>query len=221
MFVDHVIVVDDASTDGTVEALSSQMSRSGLAVLQHEHNRGVGAAVITGYREAIRLGADIAVVMAGDAQMDPDDLPRLLAPVVRGEADYAKGDRLAWPRVHELMPLERFIGNHVLTWATKLTSGFFDVNDSQCGYTAASTAMLTAMNLDVLYPRYGFPNDFLAELRICGGRLAQVPVRPIYACERSEITLRAAFVGMPFVLVRSLVRRVASRVLVKRPAEQP
>jgi glycosyltransferase involved in cell wall biosynthesis len=208
-YVDHIIVVDDASTDGTREALL-QHQDANLVVLRHENNRGVGAAVVTGYREAIRLRANVAVVMAGDAQMDPKDLPRLLEPVVRGEADYVKGDRLSWPGVHRVMPWERLIGNHVLTWATKLCSGFFEVRDSQCGYTAASTQLLSMMDLNVLYPRYGFPNDMLAELRICGGRLAQVPVRPIYGMEQSGISLRTAVFGVPKVLVRSLARRVLS-----------
>jgi glycosyltransferase involved in cell wall biosynthesis len=215
-FVDHVIVVDDASSDGTSAALAGH-SRPNLVVLRHEENRGVGAAVVTGYRESIRLGADVAVVMAGDAQMDPDDLPRLLGPVVRAEAEYVKGDRLSWPGVHRVMPLERLIGNHVLTWATKLCSGFWEVRDSQCGYTAVSTDLLASMDLEQLFPRYGFPNDFLAHLRMCKGRLAQVPVRPIYGSERSGISWRIAAFGVPKVLARSWARRVAFGVFSPRP----
>jgi glycosyltransferase involved in cell wall biosynthesis len=206
-FVDHVLVVDDASSDGTLAALNGSSRRPGLECIRHESNKGVGGAIVTGYRRALAIGADVVAVMAGDAQMDPTDLPGLLEPVLRGRADYAKGDRLSWPGVARLMPLFRFVGNHVLSLLTRLTSGYRAVRDSQCGYTAISRAALLRLDLKQLYCRYGFPNDMLAHLHTAGARLAQVPVRPIYGEEVSGISWFTALVRVPLVLLRSYVKR--------------
>jgi len=206
-FVDHLLVVDDASTDGTLAALNGSSRRPGLERIRHETNRGVGGAIVTGYRRALMIGADLVAVMAGDAQMDPADLPELLEPLVRGTADYAKGDRLSWPGAFGLMPFFRFVGNHVLSLLTRLTSGYRDVRDSQCGYTAVSRAALLRLDLDRLYTRYGFPNDILAHLHTAGARLAQVPVRPIYGDEVSGISWFTALVRVPIVLLRSYLTR--------------
>lgn len=208
-FVDHVIVVDDASTDGTVGAFAAARPRPGLELLRHGVNRGVGRAIVTGYGRSLELGADVAVVMAGDAQMDPADLPRLLAPLVAGEADYVKGDRLAWPGVFQAMPLARFLGNHGLTWLTRLSSGYRQVRDSQCGYTAIGRAALGRLDLSAIYGRYGYPNDLLAHLHAMDARLAQVPVRPVYGEEVSGISWFTALVRVPLVLLRSFLRRRA------------
>ncbi|HUT77241.1 MAG TPA: glycosyltransferase family 2 protein [Polyangia bacterium] len=206
-FVDDVIVVDDASTDRTVEVISDPAPRPGTILVRHRRNRGVGAAIVTGYERALSLGADVVAVMAGDAQMDPADLPRLLEPVAAGRADYAKGDRLSWPGASRLMPLARFLGNHFFSALTRMTSGYRDVRDSQCGYTAISSATLSRLDLPRLYARYGFPNDLLAHLHSTGSRLSQVPVRPIYGDEVSGISWFTALVRVPLVLVRSWLAR--------------
>jgi len=223
-FVDHVIVVDDASTDGTVAALAASPSRPGCELVRHGENRGVGGAIVTGYERSLRLGADVTVVMAGDAQMDPADLPRLVAPVVAGDADYTKGDRLAWPGVFHAMPLVRFLGNHALTRLTRLSSGYAEVRDSQCGYTAIGRAALARLDLAAVHTRYGYPNDLLAHLQSLGARLAQIPVRPIYGEEVSGISWFTALVRVPLVLLRSFMRRkglaAKSRSIVLEPARR-
>jgi glycosyltransferase involved in cell wall biosynthesis len=206
-FVDDVIVIDDASTDGTSEVLRSAISRPGLYCLRHTKNNGVGGAIVSGYKHALKSGGEVVVVMAGDAQMDPADLPGLLNPVVDGRADYAKGNRLSWPGVFRVMPPARFVGNHVLSFLTRFTSGYREVRDSQCGYTAASARILAHLDLDGLYQRYGFPNDMLAHLHTAGARLAQITVRPIYGGERSGISWFTAFVLVPCVLLRSFWQR--------------
>src|SRR5664279_1821085 len=133
-FVDHVIVVDDASADGTGR-IAQRSQRRGLAVIRHDRNRGVGAAIATGYAAAFEAGADVSAVMAGDSQMDPADLMFLVEPVLAGRADYAKGNRFAWPGVYRVMPLSRAVGNVILSHLTRLASGYWHVFDSQCGYT--------------------------------------------------------------------------------------
>ena len=211
-WVDHVLVVDDASHDRTfLEA--SRLRRRGLEVLQHPRNRGVGAAIATGYRRALELGVDAAVVMAGDGQMDPADLPALLEPVVAGRADYVKGNRFAHRDVWRVMPATRLAGNVALSLATKLTSGYWRLFDSQCGYTVASRRALAVIDAAGLFPRYGYPNDLLARLNAARLRVCDVPVRAIYGANwRSGIRLTTVVYPMSFVLVRSwLARLVAKR----------
>jgi glycosyltransferase involved in cell wall biosynthesis len=207
-YVDHVVVVDDASTDGTSLKLAEIPARPGFQWSRHDVNLGVGGAIVTGYKLALQAGAEIVAVMAGDAQMDPADLPAVLAPVARGVADYAKGDRLSWPGAFLEMPLARFVGNCVLTRLTRFTSGYKDVNDSQCGFTAVNARMLRSLDLESLYQRYGFPNDILAHLHTLGARVVQVPVRPIYDCEKSEISIYTAAIKVPIVLLRSMALRL-------------
>jgi glycosyltransferase involved in cell wall biosynthesis len=209
-FVDHVIVVDDGSGDATAR-IAARSARRGLEVLVHARNRGVGAAIATGYRRALVLGADATAVMAGDAQMDPADLPRLLGPVLADEADYAKGNRFAWPGCWRQMPLSRFAGNVVLSQLTRFASGYRRLFDSQCGYTVASRAALVAIDPDAMFARYGYPNDLLGRLARAGARVVDVPVRPVYGPGwRSGIRLRTVVYPIAFLLLRAFVVRVFS-----------
>ncbi len=203
--VDRVVVVDDASPDRTAErALGEGDTR--VVVVRHAVNRGVGAAIATGYARAFADGADVAVVMAGDAQMDPRDLEALVAPIARGEADYAKGDRLSWPDARRRMPFSRYVGNRALAALTRVVTGV-PVRDSQCGYTALSRAGASHIPLDELWPRYGYPNDLISFAALAGLRIREVPVRPIYADETSGVGVRHALFVVPYVLARAAVRR--------------
>lgn len=213
-FVDHVLVIDDASHDDTSGGAELAALRRGepanVEVIRHTANRGVGGAITTGYRRALAIGADVAVVMAGDGQMDPRDLPALLAPIAAGDADYAKGNRFLHPAIWTTMPPSRILGNLVLSAATRVTSGYRHVFDSQCGYTAIHRRALAAIELGELFPRYGYPNDLLSRLHIAGMRVVDVPVRPIYgAAWRSGIHLGTALHPIPWVLMRSWGHRVA------------
>jgi hypothetical protein len=154
--------------------------------------------------------------MAGDAQMHPGDLRVLALPVVRGEADYAKGDRLSHPSASRAMPLARFAGNHVLSALTRLATGL-PVRDSQCGYTVIGRRALSALPLHALWDGYGYPNDLLGWLRLSGARVRDVMVRPLYGDEQSGIGLRHALLVIPWLLARVVWRR-ASAVLLPAPA---
>jgi glycosyltransferase involved in cell wall biosynthesis len=205
-FVERVVVVDDASSDDTAACVLN-CGDPRVLLVRHEHNRGVGAALSTGYRRAFELGAEVCVVMAGDGQMDPADLPSLLSPLQRGEAAYVKGNRMSYPGVHRDMPLTRLIGNYALSLFTRMATGL-PVRDSQCGYTALSRLAAEQLPLDALWPRYGYPNDLLGMLAERGLSVREVVVRPVYADEQSGLRLWHALFVVPFVLLRVLWRRL-------------
>src|SRR3954470_11545660 len=226
-FVDHILVVDDASSDGT-GAVAQRMGRRSVArggrrsgrgsrrsieTLVHDRNRGVGAAITTGYARALALGADATAVMAGDGQMDPAGLPRLLTPVGDGAGDYAKGNRFAWPGGWRQMPAVRLGGSVALSWLTRAASGYWRLFDSQCGYTVASRRELETIGPARMFPRYGYPNDLLARLGAAGARVVDVPVRPVYGpAWRSG--LRPSRVALPLAWL--LLRAFVSRAVISR-----
>lgn len=197
-FVDLIVVIDDESLP--------KLNIGGLAnlvVVRHERNMGVGGAILTGYRTAREHGIDIAVVMAGDGQMDPDDLPALIDPVVNGNAVYMKGDRLSHPDCPGSMPRTRRWGNYGLTFVTRVLYVMPRLMDSQCGYTALRLDVLDALPINWLYTRYGFPNDFLAAIAAGGFDWGQAVVRPIYSGEPSGVKPHVALLLYPFILFRA------------------
>ncbi len=208
-WVRGIVVVDDASSDRTSErAAATQDPR--LVLVRHERNSGVGRAIATGYQRALALGAEQLVVMAGDAQMDPADLPALLGPLVSGDADYVKGNRFLHPE-RKRMPRLRRWGSRTLGLVTRGVSGL-DIDDSQCGYTALDARAARLLDLDGMWPRYGYPNDLLIQLGRRGLVVSEVPVRPVYQGEKSG--LRAwHMLGILFVVARRalLERRRAGR----------
>ena len=211
-FIDRVIVVDDASRDDTgAQAQVGAAQRGGVVdVLRHATNRGVGAAIATGYRHAFEHGADVAVVMAGDGQMDPADLPALLDPIAHGIADYVKGNRFLHPAVWTEMPPARIVGNVLLSAATRVTSGYRHVFDSQCGYTAITRSAFEGITGEV-WARYGYPNDLLARLHVAGVRVVDVPVRPIYGeAWKSGLAIGNVLRTFPRLLLRTWATRVVA-----------
>ena len=181
-FIDHVFVVDDASSDAT-----SVVARDhGADVFNHSSQRGVGAAISTGYAEVLRRGIDVAVVMAGDGQMDPDDLEPLLRPIVEGHADYVKGNRFRHADIGHTMPVLRYRVGQTLSLLTRLATGA-NVSDTQCGYTAITRHALRAIESTPMWTGYGYPNDLIGILARAGQRIAEVTVRPVYRGERSGL----------------------------------
>lgn len=218
--VDRIIVVDDASSDGMSQLLEQAQGRLGerLRVIRHEQNGGVGAAIITGYKAAIFENDDSAlvVVMAGDAQMDPDDLPRLLRPLARCETDYAKGNRLFTGEAWKIIPRHRYLGNAVLSFLTKVASGYWHVADSQSGYTAITVEVLKVLQLDRLYKRYGFPNHLLVELNNHDFRVRDVPIRPVYGIgEESGIRLHSVIPRLSWLLVKCYFWRIKEKYVIR------
>ncbi|MDX2053817.1 MAG: glycosyltransferase family 2 protein [Polyangiaceae bacterium] len=223
-WVDAIIVVDDASQDQTRHQVAKVTDRR-VQLVVHERNLGVGAAIATGYRRALRESMDVMVVMAGDNQMDPDDLGLVVGPILDKQADYVKGNRFVHPEVRR-MPWLRRLGGRYLSALTRLTTGL-PVHDAQCGYTALGRSMLERLPLESLWPSFGYPNDLLALLAGAGAKVAEVPVRPVYAEERSGIrawhvlTITRVILSRWFAARRrsSLHRNVNVRALVINPVE--
>ncbi len=206
--VDRIIVVNDGSSDSTADRAQATGDPR-VEVITHEQRGGVGAATVTGYRRALAEGMDVVVVMNGDNQMDPEDLPKLVAPVARGELDYAKANRLATGQAWQLIPKTRFFGNAILSMLTKVASGYWHVADSQSGYTVVSREMLELLDLDHIYTNYGFPNDMLVHLNVWNARVRDFPSRPIYGVgERSNMRYRHVVPRIAWLLVRGFFWRL-------------
>jgi glycosyltransferase involved in cell wall biosynthesis len=214
-FVDRILVIDDASGDGTAErARASGDPR--VEVVSHDRNQGVGAAILTGYRRALDQGIDVTCVMAGDNQMDPADLEAIAGPVARGEVDYAKANRLFTGRAWELIPHTRYLGNAVLSLLTKIASGYWHVADSQSGYTAIGRSTLELLDLDRIYKRYGFPNDMLVHLNVINARVRDVPSRPVYGVgETSDIRLRRVIPSISWLLTKAFFWRMREKYVIR------
>jgi len=217
-FVDCVIVVDDCSRDRTVEIAerfaATTASKTEFVVLKHEKNAGVGAAIVTGYYEAVRRRIDVTAVMAGDAQMDPEELESIVAPVARGHADYTKGNRLFYQGAWNLIPRYRYLGNAFLSMLTKIASGYWHVADSQTGYTAISLKALQTIDLKNVYPRYGYPNDMLVRLNVYNFRVGDVPIRPVYGVgERSRLRVWKVIPTMSWLIFKRFLWRMREKSL--------
>ncbi|MCW2959678.1 MAG: putative glycosyl transferase [Thermoleophilia bacterium] len=209
-FVDRIIVVDDRSPDGTADVVRDCMrTHPNVELLIHEENRGVGAAIATGYKRALDLGMDVTAVMAGDAQMPPNELADILRPVTSGQADYSKANRLVTADAWTTIPRKRFLGNSMLSLLTKVASGYYQVADSQTGYTAITADMLRRLDLDDMYPRYGYPNDMLVRLNVLRARVVDVASVPVYDVgEVSGLKIRRVLFTMSWLLLKRFIWRL-------------
>lgn len=197
--VDRIYVIDDASKDGSIEVaeLAARESGKEVIVICKEMNSGVGASICQGYKRAYADNFDLVAVMAGDGQMDPEDLEALLEPVALGQADYAKGNRFK-AAAGDKIPAVRLFGNLVLSALTKIVSGYWHVSDTQCGYTTINRAALSAVQWDDVYPRYGCPNDILTRLNIAEMRVVEVNVKPRYGVDWTS-KMKVARVILPIL----------------------
>jgi glycosyltransferase involved in cell wall biosynthesis len=214
-FVDRIYVVDDASDDGTSEAARA-VGDGRVAVLRHERNSGVGAAIVTGYERSLADGVEVACVMAGDNQMDPRDLEHLVRPVALGEVDYAKANRLFTGEAWRVIPRSRYLGNAVLSLLTKIASGYWHIADSQSGYTAISRETLGQLDLRRIYRGYGFPNDMLVHLNVWNARVRDFPSRPVYGVgERSGIKIRRVVPRISWLLLKGFLWRLREKYVIR------
>lgn len=212
--VDHIVVVDDASSDDTA-AVARATGDPRLVVIRHEVNTGVGGAIITAHRKAMELGSDINVVFAGDAQMDPAYLTSLLDPIVHDGYGFTKANRFYSSDSFAAMPRHRIFGNIVLSLMNKMSSGYWNLFDPQNGYTAITTETLARLDLNRIRTRYEFENDLLINLNILGVRARDVPVPAIYGEEVSGIKLRRVIPALLRTLIGGFWRRIISKYVVR------
>ena len=228
-FVDRVYVIDDGSTDGTWAEIN-EAARShnaghppeapGFDVkvvpIQHEENRGVGGALKTGYLRALDDRIDVTTVLGGDGQMDPDKLKRYLDPIVRGEADYTKGNRFMRPEDYEEMPRFRTAGNLMLSYLTKVASGYWRTMDPQNGYTAISLEALQRVDVEEMYEYYGYCNDLLVKMNAAGLRVADVAQSSEFVYEddwKSHIEYNEYIPRVSAMLLRNFFWRLKAKAV--------
>lgn len=205
-FVDAVIVVDDCSKDSTVEKIKN-CSDERIILVRHKVNSGVGKTIVSGYKEFLKYDFDIAVVMGADAQMHPEDLIAVIDPVLNSRVNYSKGNRFLCRKYLSQMPVLRRIGNFSFSLLSRVASGYYNIFDTQCGFTAVDKETLASIELDRLYPRYGFPTDMLAKLNMVSAKVVDVPVRAVYDKEKSGIKVLPYTLTIIFLTIKLFFQR--------------
>lgn len=180
-----------------------------IVLIEHLRNGGVGAAIASGYKWCKDHDIDCTAVMAGDGQMDPNELLHICSPVILEGIDYVKGNRLIHTSAWMVIPRLRFFGNSVLGILTKIASGYWHVSDTQTGYTAISLAALRTIKLYKIYPSYGMPNDLLVKLNIAFCTMREVEIKPVYNVgEQSKMKIAKVIPRVSVLLVKSFFKRL-------------
>ncbi len=213
-WIDHIVVVDDASTDATFTA-ASQFNDSRLVVIRHTQNQGVGAATLSGWNKGIELGANVLVKMDADGQMDPGALPALIDPIWRESADYVKANRFLHVRALAEMPWLRRIGNIGLSFMAKLASGYWPIFDPTNGYVAIHSATLPLLDVSHIHPRFFFENSMLLELGLNRAVVRDVYVPACYGDKVSHLSEGRALMEFPPLLLRGFLRRMVLQYFVR------
>ena len=213
-FVDKIIVVDDCGTDGTTRLLT-QLDDRRVEVLRHEVNQGVGGAMATGFGRAILSHSDLVVKMDGDGQMDPQYVSTLLDPLIEEGFEYAKGNRFLDATKLRSMPAYRLIGNYVLTFLTKMASGYWHLFDPQNGFLAIRSVTLKKIDFTHLAKRYFFENDMLVHLNILNVRIKDVPIAARYGDEKSSMKISEILLTFPWYLFRRFWYRLYQKHILR------
>ncbi|MFH1326517.1 MAG: glycosyltransferase family 2 protein [archaeon] len=215
-YVDKIIVIDDYSEDNTRNIIKKIMKKNKkIFLIEHKKNKGLGKSLINGYLKGLELEMDIIAVMAGDNQMDPNDLKEILKPIIEERVDYTKGNRLLRDDCIEKMPRYRFIGNSFLTLLTKFATGYWHLIDPQSGYTAISKKALSSIKIQEMTQGYGYNADILNMLNLGNFRVCDVPIQPVYDKEKSGIKLRSYIPRVSKLLLKLFIKRMSHKYLVR------
>jgi dolichol-phosphate mannosyltransferase len=214
-YIRHIIVVNDASTDGTRQRVEAVMRRDArIFLVNHERNQGVGGAMISGFKKAMDLQTQIVVKMDGDGQMSPAYLPELLTPLIMGQADYTKGNRFRDLPALRKMPFIRRFGNVGLSFFSKAATGYWNCFDPTNGYLAIRTEVLAQLPLEQIHKTYFFETSMLAQLYLLGAYILEIPMPSLYAGERSNLSIVKVLMEFPPKLVQIFVRRLMIKYFV-------
>ena len=208
-FIRHIIVVDDASPDSSADLVAAAAKRNRrILLVRHEKNQGVGGAMVTGFKKALELGAEIVIKLDGDGQMDPQYIPALIAPLITGEADYAKGNRFRDFEALRQMPLVRRIGNLGLSFLTKAATGYWNIFDPTNGYFAIRADVLAQLPLDRIDKGYYFETSMLSRLYLLDAFVQDVTIPARYRNEVSSLSINRVLFEFPYKLTRTLIKRI-------------
>ena len=214
-FVKHVIVVDDASPDGTSAVVAKFAAKDRrILLLRHERNQGVGGAMRTGFLKALELGAQIVVKVDGDGQMDLTHLADMIIPLIEGRADYVKGNRFRDFQALRQMPLVRRIGNMGLGFLTKAATGYWNLFDPTNGFVAIRADVLAQLPMHRIDRTFFFETSMLANLYMIGAVVRDVPMPARYRGESSNLSVRRTLFEFPLKLVKTFLRRIAVKYMI-------
>jgi len=206
--ITYIFVVDDFCPEDSGEFVLKNIKDKRVKVLFHEKNLGVGGAMVTGYKAALASGAEIIIKLDGDGQMDPKLIPNFISPIIKGEADYTKGNRFFNPEYLIKMPKVRLIGNAGLSFINKLVSGYWDIMDPTNGYTAIHKTVLSMIPFEKLDNRYFFESDMLFRLNIARAVVQDVPMVAIYGDEISNLSIKRVLFEFPLKYMNRLFKRI-------------
>jgi glycosyltransferase involved in cell wall biosynthesis len=208
-YIKHIIVVNDASPDASADLVAASAKKDGrITLITHTQNQGVGAAMVTGFRKALELGAQIVIKLDGDGQMDPAHIPALITPLIQGKADYVKGNRFRDFQSLQQMPFVRRVGNLGLSFMTKAATGYWGIFDPTNGFFAIRAEILAQLPLNKIDHRYYFETSMLANLYLLGALVMDVPIPARYGNETSNLSIRRALIEFPLKLLATFFRRI-------------
>jgi len=211
-YIKHIVVVDDASPDSTFDLIAASAQKdTRITLIKHSQNQGVGGAMISGFRKALELGAQIVIKLDGDGQMDPAHIPALITPLVLGKADYVKGNRFRDFQSLQQMPFVRRLGNLGLSFLTKAATGYWSIFDPTNGYFAIRAELLAQLDLERIDKRYFFETSMLANLYLLDAFVMDVPIPARYRNETSSLSIRRSLFEFPYKLLATFLRRVLLR----------
>ena len=206
--VTSIHVVDDCCPEQTGVHVQSHCKDPRVRVVFHQENRGVGGATISGYRDALAVGAAVVVKIDGDGQMDSADLNRFVSPILLGRADYTKGNRFFDIELLRTMPRARLFGNSILSLVNKLSSGYWNIADPTNGYTAIHADVLRLLPLNKLDERFFFESDMLFRLNVMRAVVVDVPLEATYGAEVSSLSITRAALQFPRKYLARFFKRI-------------
>ena len=208
-YINHVIVVDDASPDSTADLVTASAKEDDrILLIRHPSNLGVGGAMVTGYRKALEMGAQVVVKIDGDGQMDMDHLPKLLQPLLDGRADYTKGNRFRDFKSLQQMPFLRRVGNMGLAFLAKAATGYWHMFDPTNGFNAIHSEVLAELPLERIDRTYYFETSMLANLYLIGAVVKDIPMPARYQGEVSSLLIHRILFEFPSKLLSTFLRRL-------------